>query len=456
MPPRASDFAHIQIWRAKTLGERGSRRPHVLESCRRRTQTRIQVRSSKSLFANRTTQEHTSCSSQKSLPNRSMSAELANAMANAATSVVAATAASIGSSGRLSLNRNLPESEVEELISDQLVGGCVLMDKSCPACVTPLLKHVDTWTVELNDENSLKNGKSRDTTKSALSLTPIDGVPFCVACQAHVVTSSDEIDKVEEKKQSLKDFVLTALALDDEPLFICSENTSRHGLLQEMEGEEQGYEVIRPEQWRDDPSVRSRLSNKSASRTSKKSAVSSKSLRSTPSQKRRMKRLAFEFADDGDVEILRARSVTPKESISQTSRKSNLSIKVEQPSIKEEEVEEQREDDNVKEEEGTTKSIGKEEEGSKAEVKEGSVRNEEGSAKKESAVDHDADCHEKEITITPDLVDKTPASGKNNTPASSISEIDVKRECSVDAEELTADFLTFAESEDELLSYEEK
>ena len=410
------------------------------------------------LVGEETEPSSTSCS-QKSWPKRSMSAEFANAMVAAASSVVAATATSVGksvSSGRMSLNRNLPEVEIEELISDQLVDGCVLMDKSCPACVTPLLKHVDSLPVDLNDENSLKKGKSRDTTKSALSLTPIDGVPFCVACQAHVVTSSDEIDKVEEKKQSLKDLVLTALALEDEPLFICSENPSRHALLEAMDDEEQGYEVIRPEQWRDDPSVRSRLSKKSASHTSKKSAISSKSLRSTQSQKRRMKRLAFEFADDGDVEIVRAGSVTPKESISQTSRKSNLSIKVEHASIKEEEAEEQREDENVKEKEEKAKSIGKEQEVDKVETKEDSVREEDGSAKKETAVEHDEDSQEKEIKITPDLVDKTPASRKSNTPASSISEIDVKRECSVDAEELTADFLTFADSEDEWLSYEEK
>ena len=359
--------------------------------------------------------------------------EFASAMANAASAVVSA---GMSPSGRLNMCRHLQENEIEELLSDRLVDGCVLMDRSCPACVTPLLKQVDELVPYPGDDASLKRGKSRDTTKSNQSLTPIEGVPFCVACQAHVVTSSDEIDKVEEQKQSLKDLVLTALALEDEPMFVCHGNPYGQAILQQIE-EEQGYEVIRPEQWREDPSVRSRLSKKSAS-GSKKSSKSAGSLTSTLSQKNRMKRLAFEFADDGDVEIVRAQSsfaVTPKESLSQTSRKTNRSFKMEQISIKEE-VEEKREDENATENPRSEKQ----------EVAE----------KDENVHEHDDECHEKEITITPDLVDKTPGSGTRGSPASSIAEIDVKRECSVDAEELTADFLTFAESEDEWLSYEEK
>ena len=71
---------------------------------------------------------------------------------------------------------------------------------------------------------------------------------------------------------------------------------------------------------------------------------------------------------------------------------------------------------------------------------------------------HEVEEHyvEKEIVVRSDLVDKTPGNKDGESPAGSIGEIDVKKECSVDAEELTADFLTIAESEDELLSYEEK
>ena len=395
----------------------------------------------------------------------SMSTDLANTMVAAATAAMS-NAASVAadtlspSSGRSSLNRNLKEADIEELISEHLVDGCVLMDKSCPACVTPLLKHVDELPGDATDDASLRRGKSRETSKSAQSLTPIDGVPFCVACQAHVVTSSDEIEKVEEKKQSLKDMVLTALALEDEPLFICSGKPSRQALLEEMD-EEQGYEVIRPEQWRDDPSVRSRLSKTSVSRTSRKSALSSKSLKSTLSHKKRMKRLNFEFADDGDVEIVQARSSfsgTPKETVSQTSRKTNASTKVERASIKEE-AEDRREDEEVQKEVASTKSDGKEaNEPSQPVLEQEEKREEEVAAKSKSATaaQVDEEAPEKEITVTPGLVDKTPDSGKSDTPTSSISEIDLKRECSVDAEELTADFLTFAESEDEWLSYEEK
>ena len=340
----------------------------------------------------------------------------------------AAAAQGASPTSRTSLRRNrLQETEIEEMLSEHLVEGCVLMDKSCPACVTPLLKHTDDLGTDANDENSLKKVKSRETAKSTQTLTPIDGVPFCVACQAHVVTSSDEIDKVEEQKQSLKDLVLTALALDDEPLFFC--DGTNEPLLKDMieESEGQGYEVIQPEQWREDPSVRSRIS-KASSRKSEKSA------RSTTSQSTRMKSLAFEFADEGEVEIVRARSsfsATPKASFSQTSRKTERSSKNKgiQPSIKED-IDERREEEDVKEE-GTKQVIGR---------------------------IHEVEEHyvEKEIVVRSDLVDKTPGNKDGESPAGSIGEIDVKKECSVDAEELTADFLTIAESEDELLSYEEK
>lgn len=329
-----------------------------------------------------------------------------------ATAASAAVSVGMSPSGRTSLSRDIPETEIEELISDQLVGGCVLMDKSCPACVTPLLKQMDELPVEPHDDASLKKGKSKDTTKSSLSLVPIDGVPFCVACQAHVVTCNDEVEKVEKQKQTLQDMVLTALALEDEPLFVCG-NPTRQALLEEM------VEEAKP--------------------SSKKS---------TKSQTIRRKRLEFEFADGGDVEVVRAKSsfsTTPKQSFSQTSRKTGRSIRSMQASIQEV-AEEQREDENVTKEKGGKTDV----------KKQGETLEGDGTGVETRIVAHDEECHEMEITITPDLVDKTPESGKSNSPASSIEEIDVNRDCSVDAEELTADFLTLAESEDEWLSYEEK
>ena len=351
------------------------------------------------------------------------------AMARVAAVATAAVAAGMSPTSRKALCRHVQEEEIEIMLSDRLVEGCVLLDKSCPACVTPLLKQIDALEPDLSGDNSLKKGKSHESSKSNKSLTPIDGVPFCVACQAHVVTSMDEIDKVEEQKETLKDMVLTALALEDEPLFVCSETPADREMLTAMDDcyvEEQGYEVIRPEQWRSDPSVRSRISKASPSNRSKNSSTSmvSTTMVSTKSQKSQTKRLNFEVANGGEVEIVRARSSfsnTPKNHGSKTS----------------ESIAEPRENKNV------------EKESESAAVKEAAVEQKVDSLPEE-------DEHEKEITMTPGLVDKTPEGSTSNSAAGSIAEIDVKKESSVDHEDLTADLLSSNESEDEWLSYEEK
>eukprot|EP00977_Amphora_coffeiformis_P014335 scaffold3973_cov161-Amphora_coffeaeformis.AAC.4 len=373
----------------------------------------------------------------------------AETMARVAAAATAAVAAGMTLTGRKEFRRHIQEEEVEIMLSDRLVEGCVLMEKSCPACVTPLLKQMDGLLEpdQLGD-NSLKRGKSHETSKSNQTLTPINGVPFCVACQAHVVTSPDEIQKVEEQKQSLKDMVLTALALEDEPLFVCNGTPADREMLKEMDDdleEEQGYEVIKPEQWKVVASVSSSISKASSSERSKKTY---KSMLSTKSQKKRSNRLNFEVADDGEVEIVRARSSfsnTPNALDSKTSRKTDTSLN--QASIKESVGEEavqseQRQDENA------------EKKSESPDVKEEAV--EDGMVEqKDNSTPHE-DEHEGEIVITPDLVDKTPEGSTNNSTASSIAEIDVKKECSVDHEDLTADIITINESDDEWLSYEEK
>ena len=58
-----------------------------------------------------------------------------------------------------------------------------------------------------------------------------------------------------------------------------------------------------------------------------------------------------------------------------------------------------------------------------------------------------------DIVVTHDLVDKTP----DPSSTGSFNEIDVKKESSVDAEELTADYYTVVESSEfDMIGYEEK
>ena len=363
---------------------------------------------------------------------------MAQVAAAATAAAAAAVAAGMSPMGRKSSCRHVEEEEVEIMLSDRLVEGCVLLDKSCPACVTPLLKQMDGFEADTSGDNSLKKGKSRESSKSNQTLTPIDGVPFCVACQAHVVTSTDEVDKVETQKHNLKDMVLTALALDDEPLFGCSRTRADRELLKEMDedAEEQRYELIKPEEWGiDDVSIPSRISKVSSSQRSKSA---SKSAFSKKSQKKRSSRLDLEVASDGEVEIVRARSSissTPKIRDSKSSLMTETMLK-QKTSIKEPSSDVGKTSDSPYGREPADEDGAVEQNGN------------------ERCFQDDDD--EKEIIVTPGLVDKTPEASKNDSSASSIAEIDVKKLSSVDHEDLTADIITVNESEDEILSYEEK
>lgn len=207
-----------------------------------------------------------------------------------------------------------------------------------------------------------------------------------------------------------------------------------------------------------------------------------------------MKRLAFEFADDGDVEIVRSKSslsMTLQTSYSQTSQKNLSGIKKPSNDAQTEEpTEEQRQDESLVAAEKDVSSVeeaassiredekgisgnaveGKSVEGSGTEGANRLDKVETSRADLEEAVDEghqgekpieEEEQKEKtmsgeaeDFVVAPNFMDSAPNGGKSAT--SEIAEIAVQRECSVDAEELTADFLTFVESEDEWLSYEEK
>lgn len=110
------------------------------------------------------------------------------------------------------------EEHVERLLSERLVDGYLLLEKACPACATPLVKREAGWSPRSLGSRSARqqpmHGPSSnfEGTKSCDNLTygagidsvayespiqPIAGVPFCVSCQAHVVTNADEVVVLE-------------------------------------------------------------------------------------------------------------------------------------------------------------------------------------------------------------------------------------------------------------------
>ena len=102
------------------------------------------------------------------------------------------------------------EAKIEQLLSDKLMEGFVLLDKSCPVCSTPLVKKhegEDEDPVEKEVEPvMIPRGSFTQPFK------PIAGVPFCVACTSHVITQECEISVLENcNSLKMKGEILVAL-----------------------------------------------------------------------------------------------------------------------------------------------------------------------------------------------------------------------------------------------------
>lgn len=94
------------------------------------------------------------------------------------------------------------DEHIEQLLSEKLMEGYVLLEKSCPVCTTPLVKNVGD---EEEDEGVHKEIEHVMIPKGSFvqPFSPVEGVPLCVACTSHVVTQDNEI-KILEKCGSLK------------------------------------------------------------------------------------------------------------------------------------------------------------------------------------------------------------------------------------------------------------
>jgi hypothetical protein len=116
--------------------------------------------------------------------------------------------------------RDVNDDVVEHLLSERLLDGFLLLERSCPACSTPLVKE----PLDLKDNNGGQNPLSPNSSKKAISIihqihtqesaiscsdtprapSPIAGVPFCVNCKAHVVTQESEIQYLDTEHNTMK------------------------------------------------------------------------------------------------------------------------------------------------------------------------------------------------------------------------------------------------------------
>jgi hypothetical protein len=125
------------------------------------------------------------------------------------------------SSGLLSLTRGRgrgradeEEQLVEQKLSEKLMDGFLLLEKACPCCATPLVKQEESADLSiLLQQHAVSNAETKSYQKSSdasassrstqqqlqATVTPIAGIPFCVTCQAHIVTNEVEAVALQER-----------------------------------------------------------------------------------------------------------------------------------------------------------------------------------------------------------------------------------------------------------------
>lgn len=93
---------------------------------------------------------------------------------------------------------HLTEAEIEQELSEKLLDGFTLLERACPACTTPLVK-------QMNDDVPKSTADSTTDSHSAeSSAAPMPGIPYCVQCQAHVITEQKEMDIFEKSDEENK------------------------------------------------------------------------------------------------------------------------------------------------------------------------------------------------------------------------------------------------------------
>ena len=117
------------------------------------------------------------------------------------------------------------DAKIEQMLSEKLMSGYVLMEATCPKCVVPLVKNHQMVPKSLSmDENDGRKINVDDPVilpagSFEQPFKPVDGVPMCVACNSHVITSEMEIAILEQDGSILdKGSIYVALEAATEPI----------------------------------------------------------------------------------------------------------------------------------------------------------------------------------------------------------------------------------------------
>ncbi len=106
------------------------------------------------------------------------------------------------------------EEEIEQMLSEKLMEGYTLLESCCPVCTTPLIKNAVKGNEDGNKTAQVKHPVLLSSDSFEKPFKPVDGVPICVVCQAHVVTSESDIS-ILERCESLKDKGSILMALNE-------------------------------------------------------------------------------------------------------------------------------------------------------------------------------------------------------------------------------------------------
>ncbi|VEU35889.1 unnamed protein product [Pseudo-nitzschia multistriata] len=124
----------------------------------------------------------------------------------------------------------IKEARLEQMLSEKLMQGYVLMESTCPKCSTPLVKNHQMVPRSLQCPSSDQND-TRRVDKCVLlpqesfdqPFKPVEGVPVCVQCNSHVITQETEVS-ILEQCDSMKDkgsiYVALEEITDDKPEII--------------------------------------------------------------------------------------------------------------------------------------------------------------------------------------------------------------------------------------------
>ena len=102
------------------------------------------------------------------------------------------------------------DARIEQMLSEKLMSGYVLMEATCPKCAVPLVKNhqMVPKSLSIDEHDAPKIAVDDPIVLPSASFEqpfkPVDGVPMCVACDSHVITSEMEI-AILEQDESLKD-----------------------------------------------------------------------------------------------------------------------------------------------------------------------------------------------------------------------------------------------------------